>query len=485
MRDGADFGRSTVEMPVVDFENVPDLEEGTAPGLAPLAPPRRGPSGGTTRWLIRLRWVAAVGQAVSIAIVAGPVGLDLPLQSLGEILAFTVLTNVALSLWVARGAVRDDRHAHDPSPAVERVCGPVMLADIVTLTGLLYFTGGPGNPFVVFYFVSLCLTAFLLPRAWAWAAMVLATIGVVAIAFDHVPLPALETDAVFPPLLGRDDPATLYQQGSLVAFIACAAVIVTFTGTLREQLRRNELRVRRYRDELARAQKLDALGTLAAGAAHELSNPLGTVAVVIGEMQRRIDREPTRDPDGKLARDLTLSREEVDRCRAILDLMLADTGQTLGEAPARVTVERLLEETLDGVRAGDRVRVVCDRGLARREVDVPLTGLGQALRGLVRNALAASDDAAEVTVRVADAPSKSRPRIAIAVEDRGCGMPPDVLERAGEPFFTTKDPGQGTGLGLFLARTLVEWLGGHWRIESEVRVGTTVTATIPARDGSS
>ncbi|MEM1061932.1 MAG: HAMP domain-containing sensor histidine kinase, partial [Planctomycetota bacterium] len=431
---------------------------------------------GTTRWLIRVRWVAVIGQLTSILIVVGPIGLELPVGPLLQIVAFTLLTNVVLARWVGRGAVRDDRAAFDPSPGFGQVCGPIMLVDIATLTGLLYLSGGPGNPFVVFYFVNLCLAAFLLPRPWAWAAAVLATVGVVAIAYVHVPLPALEADDVFPQLLGRDEPATLYQQGSLLAFIACGAVIVTFTGTLREQLRRNEHAMRRVRDELARGQRLDALGTLAAGAAHELANPLGTVAVVIGEMQRRLQRDPTRDPDGRLAKDLRLSRDEIDRCRSILDLMLADAGQSLGETPTEATVGELIEEVLDGVREVGRVEVVCDDATDALRLEVPIVGLGQAFRGLVRNAIAASPDEAAVVLRVApDGPT----RIRVSVEDRGSGMPPEVLKKAGEPFFTTKEAGKGTGLGLFLARAVVEWLGGTWSIASKPGEGTTVAATIP------
>jgi two-component system sensor histidine kinase RegB len=106
---------------------------------------------------------------------------------------------------------------------------------------------------------------------------------------------------------------------------------------------------------------------------------------------------------------------------------------------------------------------------------VPLTGMANALRGVIRNSLDASPPDADVRVSTRTGDDS----LVITIRDSGCGMSPEVLARAGEPFFTTKEPGQGMGLGLFLTQNLLHRLGGRLTLESSPDVGTTTVVTIP------
>jgi len=106
---------------------------------------------------------------------------------------------------------------------------------------------------------------------------------------------------------------------------------------------------------------------------------------------------------------------------------------------------------------------------------VPLTGMANALRGIIRNSLDASSPDAEVLVST----QIGKDSLQITISDTGCGMSPEVLARAGEPFFTTKEPGQGMGLGLFLTRNLLQRLGGNLTLDSSPNVGTKTVVTIP------
>jgi two-component system sensor histidine kinase RegB len=123
------------------------------------------------------------------------------------------------------------------------------------------------------------------------------------------------------------------------------------------------------------------------------------------------------------------------------------------------------------------LRITVDANAGDALVFVPLTATAQALRGIVRNALDVSSfgEPVEVIAR------RGGQTIVLLVRDRGPGMSADVLVRAGEPFFTTKEPGKGMGLGLFLARNVIERIGGEMRIDSVPGKGTTVTVSLPLR----
>ncbi|QDT64828.1 ATP-binding protein [Calycomorphotria hydatis] len=429
------------------------------------------PLAGTASWLVQLRWVATLGQLITVSSVRWVLGVDIPLTPLFITIAVTALSNIPLAIWSATHPPGDP--ATEPSPIVVRVCGPVMLLDLALLTALLFFTGGPANPFVVFYFVNLSLTTVVLTRRWAWAATVVALSGLTLIAIYHWPLDAVQSEIRFPPF-SKSTPG-LIQSGMLVAFFACAVVIVYFTTLLREQLQRHEDRLRAVRDEFARAQKLEALGTLAAGAAHELANPLATIAVVSRELQIRVERQLGEAEDEKTARDFELIHSELETCRSILDRMSLEAGEAMGEKLAEVTVEELVQEVVVGLRNAERVAVEHGQGVADLQISVPLVVLAQAIRGLVQNAIAASPESTGVTIRSI----RKKNWLEFQIEDIGEGMSPEVLARVGDPFFTTKEPGSGTGLGVFLARAVVERLGGGLDIRSVPGEGTTVRVQLP------
>ncbi|MFH5802525.1 ATP-binding protein [Alienimonas sp. DA493] len=454
-----------------------------------------GPHADAAAWLVQLRWVAAAGQLVTIATVCWGLGLSLDAVPLLWVVALTAGTNVALAAWLT--AHPEHGPPGEPDRSLVPALGAAMLLDVALLTALLFFSGGPNNPFYGFYFVNLALAAALLPTRWAWACDAVAVLGFGFILTDHHPLPGIPHAQ--PPLLevGR---ISLLTAGRFVAFLTCSGTVVYFATLLRDRVRQRDARVRAVEAELARAQKLEALGTLAAGAAHELSTPLGTIAVVSKEVSRRIERaangKPTPDADEKNLRDVRLIRGEVNACRSILDRMSADAGEAVGEAPAEVTPLELIEETLTGLRERGVVRVVAEDPAAPPTLHVPLVRLAQALRGLVHNAACAADGG-PVTVRVSGGAGgcdglpqgvessrigvNDADGLRIAIRDDGPGMSPAVLARVGEPFFTTKEPGRGTGLGVFLARAVIERLGGSLTFDSAPGRGTTAHIFLPAR----
>jgi len=175
-------------------------------------------------------------------------------------------------------------------------------------------------------------------------------------------------------------------------------------------------------------------------------------------------------------------RAEVERCRRILSRMRVDAGDPAGEQFANVSVREILAECLGDGQAGDRaVAVNVEDAAAGAVTALPRHAFRQALRGLVDNARQASPPGAPVTLRVAtqETTGAGACRLVFEIADRGSGIPPELVARVGEPFFTTKPAGQGMGLGVFLARAIVERLGGGLSIRSAPGAGTTATLWLP------
>ncbi len=417
-------------------------------------------------WLAKLRWVALVGQLATILTVQFLLGVKLDLWPLGAGLAVTGVSNAIYVAWLAL-------HRHDGQtvspPTWYAVLGGLTLLDLVVLSAMLWATGGPTNPFVIFYFVNVALSAVLLPAVWAWTACGVAIVAIGVIYVSHRSLEELTLAARLQPL-AKTEGVPLAVAGEFVAFAACACVIVSFLTRLTSELRASEQR-RRFAEELrARSEKLEALGTLAAGAAHELATPLSTIAVVAGEIERDIREHASSET---LMEDMQLIRGELDRCRAILDRMALDSGQMIGEAPRTISAAELCEEVIAGLNQSQAARIVLHVDLAANAVTLPVVATSQALRGLVQNALdAAPNVPVEINV------SEGEAVVLIAITDRGPGMSREVLDRLGEPFFTTKQPGRGMGLGWFLARSVVERLGGNLGVDSSEGQGTKVTVAL-------
>ncbi len=389
-------------------------------------------------WLIRLHWGAIAGQLVTIVGVDRLMGIELPLAPLFIIVAVEVACNLACALAERRAEVQ------------EWWAGAAIAADVVLLTSLLYFAGGPFNPFSFLYLVEIALAAVILPARWTWALVGLSLSGSALLFVAHRPL-----------TLG-DDHMSIHLRGMWVAFGVAATFIVYFLLRVRRSLEAREADLAAVRNLGARQEKLAALATLAAGAAHELSTPLSTIAVAAKELERHFTVD-----------DVQLIRAEVARCRAILQRMAADAGESAGESPVELTLGALLSTALAAVREQPAVELeVSDRDAP---LFLPERAVAQAIGSLVKNAQDASSTENKVIVRAL--PSNGELRI--EVRDSGAGMPPEILSRVGEPFFTTKPPGQGMGLGLFLTRAVAERLGGALEIDSRPGQGTVASLRLP------
>ncbi|WP_240360644.1 ATP-binding protein [Pyxidicoccus caerfyrddinensis] len=403
-------------------------------------------------WLVRLRWHAAVGQALTVAVATRGFGLELPVVPLLALVATTAVSNLLLALWLRR------------APAVRpALLGGVLAFDLLLLTGLLALSGGPANPFSMLYLVHVTLAALVLGPRWTVLIALVAVLGQASLFAFHVPLPHVT---------GGGDWGSLHQLGMWVAFVLTALVIAFVVARVAAALKDRQEAVVRAQQFAARAEKLASLSTLAAGAAHELGTPLGTIAIAANELESLILEEPN-----EALEDARLIRDEVERCRDILERMSARAGRSLGEVPERTTTGAVLAQLREQLGAAELARLHFDAG-TELPLWCPVRGLVQVLVNLVRNGLQASD-ATQATVTVSARGDAER--LLFTVEDQGVGVPRALLPRLGEPFFTTKPPGQGMGLGLFLSQTYAELCGGRLELTSEEGRGTRVTLELPCR----
>jgi len=411
-------------------------------------------------WLVRLRWSMVAGQLLTILGVRYLLGLPLPLEPLLAIVGVEAASNLAASVRARR------------RPARQGGMAALMALDVVLCTGLLFFTGGPSNPFSFLYLVQIALAATTLRGTLTWALTALALAGSAVLFAWHRPLS-----------VPHEQYMTMHLQGMWVAFGVAAGFIVYFLLRVRRALAQREEELARSRRVAARQERLASLATLAAGAAHELSTPLGTIAVVMRELQRRASLVAA---DPGVMEDLRLVREQVDRCRAILERMSTDAGETVGEGATALPVAELLAGVIRDLPVAVPVNATYANGEAALRLRVPRRALGQALSGLVKNAQEATAAAgsagpppATPSTAVSLHVAASAAGLTFEVRDQGAGMGAAILERVGEPFFTTKTTGRGMGLGVFLARTTVERLGGRLLLESSSR-GTTARIELPA-----
>jgi two-component system sensor histidine kinase RegB len=257
----------------------------------------------------------------------------------------------------------------------------------------------------------------------------------------------------------------------LVAFTAATVAIAYFNARLTLEVRERDTALEAARQRESRRERLESLATLAAGAAHELATPLSTIAVVARELERHL--HASNAGEDCLA-DAQLIRTELAQCRTILDRMAGRAGESVGEGMTELTVAQIVEEMLTGLPGTDRVSLEY-RGDRSALLILPRVAVGQALRGIVKNALDAAGREGRVRVRAGIETS----RVVLEIVDNGPGMSSETLARVGEPFFTTKQPGEGTGLGLFLARAVIDRLGGHFELRSQAGQGTTAEITLP------
>ena len=405
-------------------------------------------------WLAVLRWLAVVGQVAAVMVAVLGLGLHLPVLAVLAVVSVTLVTNVGLEVYL---------RSHRPSAAW---LPGILVMDVVLLTVLLGLTGGPKNPFCILYVVNVALSVAVLGVSWS-AVMAGIAVACYGLLFAvHLPLDLERLE----PWVG--------QLGQWVSMALVAGLITYFIGRVSGELRKREAELLEVRERNARNEQLAALTTLAAGAAHELGSPLGTIAVAAKELERSARIALAGHPAaGTMAEDATLIRGEVERCRRIINRMRIDVGSEVSRRPTVLAAADFVQLVLEDLREDERKHVKVEIAPECRVMNVPVRNVQQAMVVLLKNAFDAGGErvAVKMVVGRREGPVS---RLVFGVEDNGPGMTDEVMRRAGQPFFTTKEVGKGMGLGLFLVRLIAETYKGQLQLSRMPEGGTRAELTI-------
>lgn len=402
------------------------------------------------RRLLLLRVLMVTGQLVTFAVVYFALHMDLPYAAL---LSVTTLYAIALALTWYRLRL--------PWPVSEAELFAQLLLDVIVLTMLLYLSGGSTNPFVMLYLLPLSLTAAALPGRFTWAMLGATTLCYTLLLIVYRPLPDLHAE--------HSDAFTLHIVGMWLGFLLGAAIIAFFAVKMADTLRERDRLRAAMREQELRHERVLALGTLATGAAHELGTPLSTMAVLANELEG--DEAQSVDAKNKLS----ILRAQIARCKEILGTLSTSAGTTRAEGGAGCQLDEYLRELtgrLEGLRPGVKISLSTEGALPAPRLVIDHT-LSQAILNVLNNAADASPEDIEVDVHW------DEQRLEILICDRGPGVEPTFAATVGQDVVPPRDSTQGMGLGLFLAHTTVERLGGTIRLYNREGGGACTQLWLP------
>ncbi|HEX7238016.1 MAG TPA: ATP-binding protein [Gammaproteobacteria bacterium] len=399
-----------------------------------------------------LRMVAIASQIAAVALANFALAGPLPVRQLG-------LAIGGLALWNALcyGSVHASRTVHDGEVVLH------LAVDIVALTAVLYFTGGPTNPFVSLYLVPISLAATSLPTRYAWLTVAICGAGYALLWWHSVPLPPVH------PRFGSE--FDLHLAGMWVNFVIAAVLIVLFVGRMAWQVRQRDRELAAMRENALRDQQIIELGTLAAGTAHELNTPLSTLAILASELD-----ETTTDATQKQQ-----LRAMLDEIRVINERLNRIAGGVNAERSAgarHVGLGEFLHELLEHwAQAHPEIELGVAFDPERNNVTVVVEAtIEQAIRNVLDNAahatLANGGRRIDVAIRVA------RTRLSLAVTDRGAGLDPSVRDDVGlRAVVSTKE--HGLGVGLLLSRAALQRFGGRLDLKEAPLGGVEAHIDLP------
>jgi two-component system sensor histidine kinase RegB len=422
------------------------VNESAAPASIRLLPASAARGRVRLRTLCNLRWLAIGGQSAALFIVYFGFSYRLPIVFCGIAIGVSAALNIALTL------------RYPPSHRLTNREATVYLAfDVLQLAALLYLTGGIANPFALMFLAPVVIAAATLNLGNTLILGAIALVSVSVISVVHNPLPWEAGQTLDLPLL--------YQAGIWASLVIGIGFTSIYAWRIASESARMSAGLAATQLALSREHRLAALGALATAAAHELGTPLGTIAVVARELERALPENSSE------IEDVRLLRAQAERCRAIL-ARLANPEEAMLGATARLPLGALLDDIASPYR-GEDVDITIEVDAAS-EAPPQVWRAPELLHGL-GNIIENAADFARSRVRVQA--SYDAQQMRVSVEDDGPGFAPEIFERIGEPYITSR-PGhhalgeselgpsaelgehEGMGLGFFIAKTLLEQTGG-------------------------
>ena len=420
--------------------------------------------------LFALRNIAIAGYFIAILITQYGLGIELPLLASGLIVFQVVLFNsfVLIRLQQPKRVTENEIFIH-------------LAFDVLTLALLLYFTGGATNPFVMLFLFPLTITVTILPVKYAWLLVALTVLSYSLLMFNYQPLP-MGHDMGHNMSQGMDHSMhgqnvsteyDLHLTGMWLAFILNACLITYFVYGMGNTIRRQQKQLSTAREQSIRDEQLVILGTLAASTAHELGTPLGTMSLLVNELEEEIS-----DPNNQVSSDLFSLKQQISRCKSSLSDLSASVGASSdlygGDTHQAGEYFDELHEEIVSLREQANLQIAWD-DLDRQCYLFTDRTLSLALINIIENALDVSPDFVKWIIR------SDQHNIIIEVLDQGPGLSQKALELIGKQPYSEKS--LGLGLGLYLAYSAIRRSGGSIEHSNRKSNGSRVIIRLPLGSG--
>jgi two-component system, sensor histidine kinase RegB len=430
------------------------------------------------KWLFILRNLMMLSEVILIILSVYGLGINLPEQQLWLV----VLSTGAVNLYTSMRLETDD-------PVTEPEIFTQISIDVFAIAALLYLTGGASNPITWVFLLPLIITAIMLPQAYAWYMVILTTsLYTMLIAFN-IPLPSIEPHMPDPaPLLHSDienyqmlqhahimnDKSyfSLHMFGMWFGFVFSAGLVAFFVVELAKTLRDQERSLAEARENALRDERVIALGTLAASAAHDMGTPLGTIAIVAHELEQEYPSH--RYPD--LFEKMLIMQQQINRCKEALSVMSASAGEMRAESGGVILLTDYIDDVINQWRThkpGVKLNFIIDPNVAIEAKIIAERTLTHSIINILNNAAEASP--AELGIEFHA--TWDLDYITIKIRDFGPGFPPELVEFAGKQPVVSKK--RGLGVGLFLTYSTINRLGGKINLYNSDSCGACVEITLP------
>lgn len=379
------------------------------------------------RTLVLLRWVAIFGQLTAVIVA---IMLDLRFPVLPALLL--ILASSGMNLWL---------YLQGPRRATSRNVIIQLLFDVVQIAALLFLTGGIDNPFALLMLAPVTIAATAV-NARRTLLLGLATVALITfIAFFAIPLEFADGTT--------HDTDSLYELGHWAALVIGVFFFSGYAHRVTTELSASSNALFAIQTALSREQRLQHLGGVVAAAAHEMGTPLATIKLITSELKDELQDRPD------LSDDLSSLQDSVTRCAQILRSMgrAGKDDLLVHSAPLQTVLEDAAEPHMSRAK---EIRIDAVNTSIRRDPAVI-----HALRNLIQNAVDFSKRQVEISGRV------DAVHLTVMIRDDGPGFPQGFIPRIGDPYLTSRRPSsnrsgyEGMGLGLFIAKTLLERSGAE------------------------
>ena len=403
--------------------------------------------------LFRLRNLAIIGQFTAVAVTEYTLDIVLPLRDIGYVILLITLFNIFvwLRLRQAKVVTENEIFIH-------------LAIDVLALSLLLYFTGGATNPFVLLFLFPLTITVTILPARFAWFLAVLTVICYSLLMFYYMPLPIGHN-------MHEHSPSSEYNLhliGMWIAFILNACLITYYVYGMGNTLRRQQKQLGIAREQSIRDEQLVLLGTLAASTAHELGTPLGTMSLLVNELEQELTGQ-----NKSVTSDLANLKKQIVRCKTSLSDLSASVGASSDLfSNKQQAVCEYFKQLIAEIREAHPTAILSLKCNTTHSNSIYTDRtLSLSLINIIENAIEVSLDYIDIKV------SLIQDAVKIIITDKGPGLTEEAQEKIGNQPFSDKE--LGLGLGLYLAHAAIRHRQGKISQTNNINQGSITTIILP------